>query len=128
MSQFNQSPETIQQPMYTPDKLAEYLRDTNGALTVSLKVLLRGMEVSAHPETNKPWTKVEVKESLDSILKLFEVKPKYYQGAGELEKSKQAQEKVEELKKLFSEIDSSEEVPEGFLSKVQHAVETAMSS
>lgn len=121
MSQFDRPPQAPQQPKYTPEKLAEYLRDTDGALSVSIKVLVRGFEES--PDVYKPWPKAEVKKSLASILSFFEVKAKYYEGAGESEKAKKAQEKVEELKNIFSAIDNSEEVPEGFLQTVQQAVE-----
>jgi hypothetical protein len=123
MSQFNRPPQVAQQPKYSPEKLAEYLKDTDGALAVSLRVLVRGMEVSADPETYKPWPKAEVKKSLDSILSLCEVKVKYYEGAGEMQKAQEARDKVERLRTIFSEIDKAEEVPEGFLQKVQQSIE-----
>ena len=119
MSQFNQSP---QSPKYTPEKLAEYLRDTDGALAVSIKVLVRGFEASADPEVYKPWPKAEVQKSLASILALFEVKVKYYEGAGESEKAQEARTKVQELRGIFATIDNVEEIPEGFLQTVQQAV------
>jgi len=121
---FDKPPQVPQQPKYTPEQLQRYLQETDGALGVSLKVLVRGMEVSADPETYKPWPKAEVKKSLASILSFFEVKVKYYEGAGESEKAQKAQEKVEELKNIFSAIDSGEEVAEGFLQTVQQAVES----
>ncbi len=128
MNQFNRPPQASQQPKYNSEQLTRYLSETDGALAVNLKILVRGMEVSADPESYKPWPKAEVKKSLDSILVLCESKVKYYEGAGESEKEKTAQEKVEELRRLFSEIDNNEEVPGGFLSRVQQAIEAGMAS
>jgi len=116
-------PQTPQLPEYTPEQLQRCLQETDEALGASLKVLVKGMEVSFDPEIYKPWPKVEVKKSLASILRFFESKVIYYEGAGQSEKAKQAAEKVKELKNIFSEIDSGEEVPEGFLQTVQQAVE-----
>lgn len=122
---FDHAPQSSQKPEYSPEKLAEYLRDTDGVLEVSLRVLTRGMQVEMN-EVYKPWPKKEVQKSLSSILAMFEVKIKYYEGAGEFDKAKEAGEKLERLKKLFSEIDKSEEVPPGFIQKVKQAVEAEM--
>lgn len=123
MSQFDRPPQATQQPKYTAEKLAEYLRDTDGALATSLKVLVRGMEVSAAPETYEPWSKAEVQKSLASILALVESKAKYYEGAGETQKAQEVRQKIEQLRKTFSEIDGAEEIPAGFLERIKQEVE-----
>jgi hypothetical protein len=124
MNQFSKPPQTSQQPKYTPEKLAEYLKNNDSALSTNIKILTRGFEESAG--VYKPWPKVEVKKSLNSILAFFNVKVVYYKGAGEQQKAQQAAEKLEELKKIFSEIDNSEEIPEGFLQRVQQVVEATI--
>jgi hypothetical protein len=118
MNQFNQPP---QSPKYTQEKLTQYLKETDGALSTMTKVLVRGFEENS--DVYKPWPKSEVKKSLASILALFESKVKYYEGAGKSEKTKKAQAKVQELRSIFATIDNSEEVPEDFLHTVQQAVE-----
>ncbi len=125
MDKFERPPMTPQKsehiPDYTPDKLAEYVRDTNGAVLTSMKVLVRGM-IIAIPDEYKPWPIKDVKASLDSILRLLKVNITYYEEAGEAQKAQEVREKIERLKHVFSEIDTAEEIPEGFLQKVEQAV------
>ncbi len=115
-------PQPQQTPKYTPEKLAEYLRDVDGVLFVDIKVLMRGFEESSG--VYKPWPKAGVKKSLDSILVMFEQKVKLYQGAGDSKNAKRASKKVEELKHIFSALDGSQEMPEGFLQTVQQAIKS----
>ncbi len=121
---FDKPPQPPQTPKYTPEKLTEYLRETDVVLSTGIKVLVRGFEDST--DVYKPWPKAEVQKSLDSLLAMSEVKIKYYEGADNAEGAKKASEEVAELKEIFSEIDSSEEVPEGFLQRVKIAVESSM--
>ena len=121
MSEFDRSPQPQQPPKYTPEKLAEYLSDVDGALIIDIKVLMRGFEESSG--VYKPWPKAEVEKSLNSILVMFEQKVKLYQGAGNSEKAKKASEEVEGLKRLFSTLNNSQAVPKDFLQTVQQVME-----
>lgn len=120
---FDAQPPAPQQPKYNPEQLQRYLQETDGAISTSIQVLLRGMEVSANPETYAPWSRAEVQKALSSILTLTESKAKYYEGAGKTKEAEEVRQKVGQLKQTFSEIDGVEEIPAGFLERVKLEVE-----
>lgn len=108
----------------SPEDISRYMAEIDTVLKLEANIALRGYE--EEPGDHKPWPLEAVRQTCNSIVTFLNQKVLLYSRAEMKDEAEQAKRKCDDMRKLVSELDSAEAVPDGFLQRIKDEVGSSL--